>query len=149
MIETKEIVEARLNSSFKAISDYFGYTAEEWVEEITALLQLWQEQGYVEIYQTPSDRKFGFIKDSSQNSRGSISPYYIGLFHARLVDGENDPLVVVKFHETPDGDIVDMRFMINHEKFFGNKATKRDSQSLRAMWLEIDTKIKIGDQNHN
>ncbi|MCJ8272119.1 MAG: hypothetical protein MJK04_22320 [Psychrosphaera sp.] len=148
MITKREISEARINANFQSISDYFGYDANEYIDEIVALVQLWQDQGFVEIYQTVSDRKLGFIKDSSLNSKGAIAPYYIGLFHARLLDGENDPLVVIKFHETNQGEIIDMRFMIDHEDFFGNRKTKRDSASLRAMWLEIDAKIKIGDQEH-
>lgn len=113
------------------------------------MVQLWQDQNYVEIYQTVADRKFGFLKDSSLNSKGTIAPYYIGLFHVRLINGKNDPLVVVKFHETAEGEIIDMRFMIDHDDLFGNKATKRNSACLRAMWLEIDTRIKEGDQNHS
>lgn len=145
MIEKKLITQATINDTFQEISDVFGYDATEYADEITDLLQLWNDQGFVEIYQTAKEREFGFIKDSSINNQGAVSPYYIGLFHARLLKGDNDPLVVVKFHENEDGEYVDMRFMIDHDELFGTVKVKRDTHQLRAMWLEIDAQVKRGD----
>lgn len=147
MPEKKIITQATINSTFKELSDYFGYDATKYASEIATLLQMWNDQGFVEIYQTPKDKRYGFVKDSSENKQGHISPYYIGLYHARLVDGDNDPLVIVKFHETECGELVDMRFMIDHEEFFGSINIKRDRLKLRAIWLEIDAKIKVGDES--
>lgn len=145
MTEKRQINEATINEFFDEISDYFGYDANLYQDEIAELLQLWNDQGFVEIYQTNSDRAYGLIKDSSENNKGQTAPYYIGLYHARLLKSEHDPLIVVKFHKNEDGEDVDMRFMIHHENFFGIKDVKNDSKALRAMWLEIDAKIKEGD----
>ena len=148
MIEQREIVQATLNDSFQSISEFFGYDATLYTKELAELLQLWNDQGFVEIYQTHQDKKYGLIKDSSENNKGQLSPYYIGLYHARLIDGDNDPLIVLKFHQAQNGELIDIRFMIDHDELFGTAPTKRDHSKLRAMWLEIDAKIKEGDENH-
>lgn len=145
MTEKRIVIKATINSTFQAISDFFGYDASQYTSEIATLLQLWNDQGFVEIYQTSQDKAYGFVKDSSENNKGNISPYYIGLYHARLIDGDNDPLIVVKFHETSEGELVDMRFMIHHDDLFGTRDVKRDSSKLRSMWLEIDAKINEGE----
>ena len=145
MTEKRIITKATINSTFQEVSTFFGYDASKYTTEIATLLQLWNDQGFIEIYQTTKDKAYGQIKDSSENSKGQLSPYYIGLYHARLVDGDNDPLVVVKFHEIEGGELVDMRFMIDHEEFFGSIELKRDRLKLRAIWLEVDAKIKKGD----
>ncbi|MBF4322967.1 hypothetical protein EAY22_22475, partial [Vibrio anguillarum] len=132
-IEQKPITRALVNPSFQEISDYFGYDSTKYVPEIAALLQQWTDQGHVEVYQTIQDREYGMIKSSELNSKGVLAPYYIGLYHARLVEGEHDPLVVVKFYEDEiqyhtesATEAVDMRFMIDHEDFFGTASVKRD-----------------------
>jgi hypothetical protein len=79
----KIISDAKVNHLFPVISKNFGYNAAQWADEITTLIELWKQQGYVEIDQTQSDRKHGLIKDSSSNEKGFLCPFYIGLFHAR------------------------------------------------------------------
>ena len=151
-METKQITRALVNPTFAQISDHFGYTASEYVTEIATLLSKWKSEGMVEVYQTPQDKKYGRIKSSEMNNSGVISPYYIGLYHARLVDSENDPLVVVKFyeddvvHHTQDAtEAVDMRFMIHHDDYFGTQKVKKSHAALRAMWEVIQGKIEEGD----
>ncbi len=151
-VEKKYITRALINPEFKDISDFFGYDASKYTNEIATLLRQWQQQGYVEIYQTISDRTYGMIKSSELNEKGILAPYYIGLFHARLVQGEHDPLVVVKFHEddlthhtATSTEAVDMRFMIAHDDFFGHRTVKNDPNKLRALWQEVNGKIQEGD----
>ncbi|MFT4926003.1 MAG: hypothetical protein ACI8WB_002098 [Phenylobacterium sp.] len=102
------------------------------------MVDLWERQGYVEIYQTKDDRKHGLIKDSSTNTKGILCPFYIGLFHARLAAGETDPLVIVKFHEEGEEQYIDLKFMLDHDDIFGNRAQKNDPQQLRIIWKNID-----------
>ena len=150
--ELRYITRALVNPSFQEISDYFGYDSTEYIPEIAALLQQWTSQGFVEIYRTNSDKEFGMIKSSELNEKGVLAPYYIGLFHARLVDRDYDPLVVVKFyvddiehHTEVATEAVDMRFMIAHDDFFGTKKVKRDPAALREIWLDVKGKIEDGD----
>lgn len=151
-VALKPITRALINRSFQEISDFFGFDIKEYVEEIAALLHQWEDQGFVEIYQTNEDKAFGMLKSSDLNNCGQIVPYYIGLYHARLVNGDNDPLVVVKFREDEPEfhtenatHAVDMRFMVSHDDIFGTKKQKRDPSVLRGIWREIDAKIKAGD----
>ncbi|MFA1240969.1 hypothetical protein ACCC84_21915 [Serratia odorifera] len=141
------ISDVKVNSLFSIISQEFGYDAAEWALEIVALMNLWKQQGYIEVYQTKEDREHGLIKDSSINERGNIAPFYIGLFHARLVEGDNDPLIIIKFHEIEDGHpFADMKFMLDHCDIFGDKSQKFDQNQMRFIWKSIDECVKRADQ---
>lgn len=139
----------KINPQFASISlKYFGYDFADYKVEIASLISLWQNQGYVEVYQTSADRRFGLIKDSSINKRGIVISYYIGLFHARLVDGENDPLIVLKFHREDNGDkFVDLKFMLDHDEIFGGINQKYNLQEMKGIQKSIDELIKTSDKN--
>ncbi|BBV93262.1 MULTISPECIES: hypothetical protein [Enterobacter] len=145
-LERTYISDVKVNTLFSVISDQFGYDAKDWAKEIVALMNLWKKNGFIEVYQTKEDRKFGLIKDSSINERGIISPYYIGLFHARLIDGDNDPLIIIKFHEVEgDHPYADMKFMLDHCDIFGDKSQKFDQAQMRFIWKQIDEFIQQAD----
>ena len=145
-LERTYISDVKVNSLFSVISNQFGYDPTEWAAEIVALMNLWKERGYIEVYQTKEDRAFGLIKDSSINDRGTISSYYIGLFHARLVDGQNDPLIIIKFHPVEgDHPFADMKFMLDHCDIFGDRSEKFDQAQMRFIWKQIDEFIKQTD----
>lgn len=61
----RKISWAEIHELFIDISDNFGYTAENYTDELTDLIQLWIEQGYVEIYTKDEGRLYGRVKDSS------------------------------------------------------------------------------------
>lgn len=145
-ISKKPVVAVTINDMFSLISRYFGYNYDEWEDDILSLQEKWKEQGYIEIYQTPGDYQHGFIKDSSLNKVGNLCSYYLGLFHARVVDDGNDPLVIIKFHQEDDGTIADMKFMLDHDEFFGDKAQKKDRQQLQVIWKEVDAFIQQADK---
>nr|WP_193201110.1 hypothetical protein [Photobacterium phosphoreum] len=145
----ERVVAVTINDLFALISSYFGYEYSEWEDDILDLQEKWEEQGYIEIYQTPEDREYGFIKDSSLNSAGNISPYYIGLFHARVTPEGNDPLVIIKFHQEEDGTIADMKFMLSHDDFFGDREQKNNHQQLNLIWKEVDGFIQQTDSMRN
>lgn len=145
-LERTYISDVKVNSLFSVISNQFGYDPTEWATEIVALMTLWKDRGYIEVYQTKEDRAFGLIKDSSINDRGAISPYYIGLFHARLIDGDNDPLIIIKFHEVEgEHPYADMKFMLDHCDIFGDKSQKFDKAQMRFIWKQIDEFIQKAD----
>ncbi|MCP4990256.1 MAG: hypothetical protein GY928_30720 [Colwellia sp.] len=143
-VEKRNIEEATVNSLFGVLSEHYGYSYEEWIDEIVALQDKWEKQGYVEIYQTPQDKTWGRAKDSSL-AHGA-SPYYIGLFHARLLSTmEDDPLVIVKFHETETGQIVDMKLMVTHDDIFGAKNQKYNPAELKSLKIQLDKFIQEAD----
>lgn len=141
----------KINPLFAKISlEYFGYDASEYAPEIAALVNQWQTQGYVEVYQTPQDRSYGLVKETHQTSKGIVVSYYIGLFHARLVSRENDPLVVLKFHIDDNSDkYVDLKFMLDHDEIFGTKQQKYDNQQLKEIHKSIDDLVKSCDKEIN
>ncbi len=148
-VSRRLIAWAEVHELFVDISDYFGFTAEEYADEITDLVELWEKQGYVEIYQLDTDRQYGRAKDSSL-AQGA-SPFYIGLFHVRLIDGENDPLVVLVFeeHKNEDGTIdtvASLRFMLEHEDMFGRlkSSDKSNPEFMRQLRKRIDDFIQEG-----
>lgn len=140
----KLIDEVSVNSLFGVLSKAYGYDYSEWIDDIIKLQEKWANQGYIEIYQTLEDREWGRVKDSSL-AQGA-SPYYIGLFHARLLSiMGNDPLVIVKFHETESGQIADMKLMLDHDEIFGDKNQKYSPEELRQLRKELNDLIIKAD----
>ncbi|HEK2899164.1 TPA: hypothetical protein ACKRMM_006091 [Pseudomonas aeruginosa] len=148
----RKISWAEIHELFIDISDNFGYTAENYTDELTDLIQLWIEQGYVEIYTKDEDRRYGRVKDSSLG-QGAI-PLYLGLFHARLIDGDNDPLVVLVFEERINhknkeiSRIASLRFMLDHDDIFGSHESgeKYNSHLMKALRKRVDDFIQQGNQ---
>jgi hypothetical protein len=150
-VKKQHISWAEIHELFVDISDEFGYTAERYEDELTELISQWEEQGYVEIYENPQDRQYGRAKDSSL-AQGA-SPYYIGLFHVRVVDGDNDPLAVLVFDDRIDDEgnevkVASLRFMLDHDDMFGSKdnSEKFDQQFMKALRKRIDDFVQQGNE---
>ncbi|MFH4367527.1 hypothetical protein [Vibrio diabolicus] len=144
-LERREIEAATVNQLFGILSAEYDYDFSEWLDEIVALQQKWEQQGFVEVYHSDKLRGYGRIKES--DTEPGTSPYYIGLYHARLLDnGDHDPLVVVKFHETDTGEIVDMKLMLDHDEIFGAfGGQKRKSEEMKAIRKKLDGLVKQAD----
>lgn len=143
-----KIDNVRLHDLFVLISQRLGYDAEDddTLDDIDNLVNLWTEQGFVDIYEKNADRQYGRVKDS--NSVGGSSPWYIDLFHARLSPkGENDPLVVLSFENVAEKgnsavyDVV-LRFMIDHDRMFGTIAEKMNQARMRAIRKDVDALVQ-------
>ncbi|WP_253650791.1 hypothetical protein [Vibrio sp. Y29_XK_CS5] len=150
-VQKREISWAEIHELFVDISDEFGYTAEKYEDELTELVTKWEEQGFVEIYENAEDRVYGRAKDSSLAY--GASPYYIGLFHVRVVDGDNDPLAVLVFDDREDENgnpvkVASLRFMLDHEDMFGSldNGEKSDREFMRALRKRIDDFVQQGNQ---
>lgn len=138
-----EVTKVKINPLFAEISlNYFRYDVTEYKLELATLINLWQSQGYVEVYQTAQDKSFGLVKETHQNNKGTVISYYIGLFHARLIDGENDPLVVLKFHKDGDKYYIDLKFMLDHNEIFGTKQQKYSTHELKEIHKSIDKLVE-------
>ena len=141
-----------LHELFLEISDALGYSlqaVESYRDDIAALIELWTQQGFVEIYTQNADRKYGRVKDS--NSVPNSSPWYIDLYHARLLaTGENDPLIAVVF-ESIDEDgqshpVASIRFMLDHDDMFGAMNHKLKPAMMTAIRRRIDDFIQKGNR---
>lgn len=139
-----------LHDLFFEISDEIGYdydVAESYLEHLAALIDHWTKQGFIEIYSETVDRKWGRIKDS--NSVAGSTPWYTGLYHARIVDNrDNDPLVVVVFEEqSEDGKVnhvASIRFMLDHSDMFGAGGEKFSVEKMKQIRRRIDAFIQRG-----
>jgi hypothetical protein len=141
----RNIAWTEIHELFVAISDEFGYTAEEYSFEITELVDTWTQQGYIEIYESVEHRQYGRAKDSSLSP--GTSPYYIGLFHVRLLRGENDPLVVLVFDDKDGDTVASLRFMLDHNDMFGvDRSEKFNPQRMKEIRKKIDDFIKKGNE---
>ncbi len=147
-----EISAVFLHDLFFEISDALGYTpdiAQTYLDDIEALVALWTEQGFIEVYTDNADRRYGRAKDS--NSTPNSSPWYIGLYHARLLrSGENDPLVVIVFEKRDENGeistVASLRFMLDHDDMFGVQGrAKFDADTMRAIRKRIDSFIQRGN----
>ena len=98
------------------------------------------------LFTQNKDRLFGRAKDSSLAY--GASPYYIGLYHARLTYKENDPLVVLTFNyeDNPEQTTVSVRFMADHDILFGSKEEKFIQQRMKDIRKRIDDFIQLGNK---
>lgn len=149
MLERKHIKFVEIHHLFTEISLALGFTEQD-IEQHSAnlaeLIALWRQQQFVEIYIENQDRLFGRAKDSSLSY--GASPYYIGLYHARLSYNENDPLVVLTFdyEDNPQQTSVSIRFMVDHDTLFGTKKEKYIQQRMKEIRKRIDDFIQLGNQ---
>lgn len=151
-IQKKHIAHVNIHELFFAISISIGFTMEDiedYEDEIAGLVQLWEDQGFIEIYSENKDRKYGRAKEmaSVQNS----VPHYLGLYHARVVIGDNDPLLVITFDDIEENGkevtVATVRFMAIHDDLFGSLDSKvkfNDAQ-MKAIRIKIDNYRKQGD----
>ncbi|MGL6026051.1 MAG: hypothetical protein ACRC0U_02925 [Vibrio sp.] len=147
-VQRRQISWTEVHELFLDISDHFGYTAERYEDELADLITIWGEQGYVELYESIEDRQYARAKDSSLVY--GASPFYIGLFHVRLVRGDNDPLVVLVFEDRENGQggidkIASLRFMLDHDEMFGTRSQKRDSDFMRQLRARVDRFVQQGN----
>lgn len=151
-LERKEIFDVDIHNLFFEISELCGYPTSYVLEHyqgcVERLVYEWSRQGYIEIYQYDKDRQYKRIKpsDSAQNS----VPWYIGVYHARLIEGENDPLVTIVFEDTEiDGEqvvIASMRFILDHDYMFGGPKDKHDPAKMKAIRQRVDELIQKGNR---
>jgi len=141
-----------LHELFLTISAVFGYSdelAESYLDDIGTLVELWTNQGYIEVYTDNADRQYGRAKDS--NSTANSSPWYIGLFHARILpSGENDPLIVIVLEDVDEAGVAtkvaSLRFMLDHDDMFGELGrVKFDENVMRAIRKRVDSCIQQGN----
>ena len=139
------ISDVKFSNRYKSISANLGYTAEEYIEELLDLYSIWKAQGYIEVYENNSERTYGCVKDS--NSTIGSTPFFIDLYHARVVNGENDPLVVLEFEKSVDGNqpILVIKFLVHHDDMFGTKKDKGNRQIMLGIRKNIDDYRKEGN----
>lgn len=131
-----------LNEFFAELSKELGFTDDDlahYENNVFALLEMWEEQGYVEIYVLDDERDIGRLKDS--NSIVGSSPWYIDLYHARI-SKYNDPLIVLRRDDEASFSI---RFLTDHDTMFGTKEQKNYPELMRKVRQRIDALIQKGN----
>ena len=142
-IETKKISDVLLSPVFAALSSTFGYDANDYINEIDELMQLWQGQLAVEVYRDNADRQYGRIKPSGEGREPGSVPYLLDLYHARLLkNGAHDPLVVIDFQPVAgDDDTVTLRFLVDHDQMFGALTDKAFPERLKALQKKVSDAV--------
>ena len=154
-VKSQKISGVSIHDLFFEISAAIGYTyeiAETYLDDIEALVALWTKQGFIEVYAENADRQYGRVKDS--NSAPNSSPWYIGLYHARLLpSGDNDPLVVIVFDKLDEENgevsvVATLRFMLNHDHMFGVEGSREkfNIDAMRVIRKRIDGYIQQGNK---
>lgn len=152
-LEKRYIAHVNIHELFFVISLSIGFTLEDiedYEDDISDLVQKWEDQGFIEIYTERKDRKYGRAKKmaSVQNS----VPHYLGLYHARVLKGENDPLLVITFDDVEeDGKevtVATVRFLAIHDDLFAplNSKRKFNDAQMKAIRKKIDDYRKQGDE---
>lgn len=146
------ISRVEFSTKFETTSNTFGFdkdVIDSYEDDLLKLQILWENQGHITVFD-PASHKFvayGMIK-SSLSDPGAY-PAYDGLYHARVLPKEDDPLVIVKFK----GEIIaDKEYekavilaMIDHDFMFmpkGDKHRSRKDQQRRYVSHIINTNNK-------
>lgn len=138
-VYVKPIDKVEINPLFDDTCDYFGFSVDvvdDYEKELSFILFIWNSKKQVEIYTLAPEGFPGRIKDS--NSTLGSSPYYIGLYHGRIMPPPDyDPLIVVTFREYDEEGktktSVVLHTMIIHDEMFGVKTRKHDQNHMR--WI--------------
>ena len=142
-----DIAGVKISNRYKDISNKLGYDVDEYFEDLLDLITIWNKQKYIEVYENKLERTYGRVKDS--NSKPGSTPWYIDLYHARVVMNDNDPLVVLEFEEPKkNGDlpILVVKFLIHHDEMFGSCAEKHNRQLMQAIRRRIDAYRREGNE---
>jgi hypothetical protein len=126
-------------STFFEHSSKLGYDAEvvsSYWDDVTSLVQLWSKQGFIEVYTDNADRRYGRVKESS-SVPGSV-PWYLGIYHARVLKNKNDPLLVLTVEEEKKHGVAKsvlvLQFLIDHDDMFGALGKqKKDTSIMKAI----------------
>lgn len=136
-----------LHKLFREISRELGFSDEDidnYAMDVFELLDKWEQQGFVEVYENYSDRKVGRLKRSDLGKYAI--PWYLEPYHARISE-KNDPLIVLrKDNEDQRGEYsFSVRFLITHDKMFGSLNEKNNEAILKKIKMTVDTLIKKGN----
>ncbi|MGK9433522.1 hypothetical protein ACSSTN_07035 [Pantoea agglomerans] len=146
MLKREAISSVKINQFFTDISEEYGYKTEKYFDELLELIDKWENQQFVEIYDMKSDRLHGRVKESDNDGQNRLIVEYLGICHARLRPNFNDPLIVIKFTEDSVGTkYVSIRFITDHDKLFGEFAIKGNRSSLDALRKSVDANVRRGD----
>lgn len=136
MVTIRKIKDVIISHDFYLLSEQIGYTADiilDYQLEIEQLVQIWKSAKQVEIYQHNTDYAYGRIKNT--NSTQGSSPYYIGVFHSRVLPDSNDPLLVLTF----SNDVLVIRMFADHDELFGTFHEKSDKSRLKLIKQRISS----------
>lgn len=126
MLKKKSFSYVEVSPLFASHSFEYNYTSTEYIEQITYLIDSWEQQGYIEIYQDVKDRQYGRIKSSESDAKGNFIYQFCDIYHARLDRYKHDPLLVIKIIESAGEVCISLRFLSDHEQLFGAKDSKND-----------------------
>lgn len=136
------VATVELHKLFREISKQLGFTDQDlarYEDNIFDLLELWEQQGFIEIYEQDFERAFGRIKDSSR-ALGAI-PWYLDLYHARISEN-NDPLLVLR---QDNQNSFSIRFLTDHDMMFGSAEQKHHRKLMALIRQRIDQFIQQGN----
>ncbi|UJR55068.1 hypothetical protein [Dickeya zeae] len=125
-VTIRKISQVELSTVFSVNSAYYNYGTDKVRVLSIPLAQLinkWQTDGQVEIYETKSERTWGRIKSSYRDALGREISQYETLYHGRVNPSTGDPLVVITFKDNPisPDPILVVEFLIEHDQMFGRR----------------------------
>lgn len=149
-VTIRKISQVEVSTVFASNSAYYNYGSDKAKELSTSLAQLinkWQTDGLVEIYETKSERTWGRIKSSYRDALGREISQYEALYHGRVSPSAGDPLVVITFKDNPisPDPILVIEFLIEHDQMFGREDTsaKKNGKIMKMIRDEVERRTKI------
>ncbi|AUQ25108.1 hypothetical protein [Dickeya zeae] len=152
-VTIRKISQVELSTVFSVNSAYYNYGTDKARVLSIPLAQLinkWQTDGQVEIYETKSERTWGRIKSSYRDALGREISQYETLYHGRVSPLTGDPLVVITFKDNPisPDPILVIEFLIEHDQMFGREDTgaKKNEKIMKIIRDEVERRSKLSNK---
>ena len=87
----------------------------------------WNNDQFVDIYESGDNHKYGMIKSSHKDKSGKITLCYSDFFHSRLINKNFDPLILLTFENVKDHAYpwLIVETLVNHDQIFGRLAYRK------------------------
>jgi len=161
VLTTQYISYVSRSNLFTSNSQFFGFNSDKlspFAQDLFDLLNKWEMDGYVEIYDDDTERKWGRVKSSGLDGKGRPVAAYIHLYHGRVQDDSSattpeekaklqDPLVVITFQmdsqSTSTYPAVVAEFVINHDQYFGRLDAGKNEKNLARLRAGVGSRIDL------
>ena len=105
------------------------YTVDEirsYLADIKILSKIITDQRHVMVYKNGESGRYGYIKHSNETQSGDHVYQYNDLYHARVRNGDHDPLLVAKLVvlDKIEHPALVFGFLTNHPSMFGQNWEK-------------------------
>lgn len=149
-IQRKNISAVDFRKNFLTNSHAYGFNESKvkfLYKDIFRLVLKWNNDQFVDIYESGDNHKYGMIKSSHKDKSGKITLCYSDFFHSRLINKNFDPLILLTFENVKDHAYpwLIVETIVNHDQMFGRLGfSKKMCRHLDNLHSALSRRINFG-----